>query len=126
MQRLTDLKVWQRSHAFTLQMWRVTSSFPDHERFGLVSQRRRAVASVPTNIAERSKRLRNQDYARFLNIAEGSLAETRPHAPRPPHQGRAGGMRRVRFRLSTLDSRLSTEAPPGPCIKRPRPFEEPP
>lgn len=76
MQRFTDLKVWQRSHALTLQMYRVTSSFPDHERFGLVSQLRRASASVPTNIAEGSKRLRSQDYARFLNIAEGSLAET--------------------------------------------------
>ena len=76
MQRFTDLKVWQRSHAFTLEMYRVTSSFPDHERFGLVSQLRRASASVPTNIAEGSKRARNQDYARFLNIAEASLAET--------------------------------------------------
>lgn len=76
MQRFTDLKVWQRSHALTLQMYRMTSSFPDHERFGLVSQLRRASASVPTNIAEGSKRLRNTDYARFLNIAEGSLAET--------------------------------------------------
>jgi four helix bundle protein len=75
MQRFTDLKVWQRSHALTLEVYRVTSSFPDHERFGLVSQLRRAASSVPTNIAEGSKRARNQDYARFLNIAESSTAE---------------------------------------------------
>jgi four helix bundle protein len=75
MQRFTDLKVWQRSHALTLEMYRVTSSFPDHERFGIVSQLRRAASSVPTNIAEGSKRARNQDYARFLNIAESSTAE---------------------------------------------------
>jgi four helix bundle protein len=76
MQRFTELKVWQRSHALTLEVYRVTSSFPSTERFGLISQLRRAAASVPTNIAEGSKRESNQEYARFLNIAEGSLAET--------------------------------------------------
>ena len=76
MQRFTDLKVWQRSHQLTLEIYRVTSSFPSAERFGLISQLRRAAASVPTNIAEGSKRQSNQEYARFLNIAEASLVET--------------------------------------------------
>lgn len=74
-QRFTDLKVWQRSHALTLEIYRLTGSFPLDERYGLVSQLRRAAASVPTNIAEGSRRQRSPDYARFLNIAEGSLAE---------------------------------------------------
>lgn len=76
MQRFTDLKVWQRGHALVLQIYRMTATFPAEERFGLVAQLRRAVLSVPTNIAEGSKRQGSQEYARFLNIAEGSLAET--------------------------------------------------
>jgi four helix bundle protein len=76
MQRFTDLRVWQRSRALTLDIYRFTATFPTDERFGLISQLRRAAASVPTNIAEGSKRESNPDYARFLNIAEGSLAET--------------------------------------------------
>ena len=76
MQRFTELKVWQRSHELTLEAYRVTAGFPSAERFGLISQLRRAAASIPSNIAEGSKRESNQEYARFLNSAEGSLAET--------------------------------------------------
>lgn len=76
MQRFTDLKVWQRSHALVLQVYRMTPEFPEDERFGLISQIRRAAASAPANIAEGSKRKGPQDYARFLNQAESSLAET--------------------------------------------------
>ena len=75
MQRFTDLKVWQRSQALTLQIYRASAAFPAQERFGLTSQLRRAAVSVPANIAEGSKRDSRTDYARFLNIAEGSLAE---------------------------------------------------
>jgi four helix bundle protein len=59
-----------------LHVYRLTKSFPPDEKFGVTSQLRRAVLSVPTNIAEGSKRQTNPEYARFLNIAEGSLAET--------------------------------------------------
>ena len=75
MQRFTELKVWQRSHALVLAVYRLTAKFPVEERFGLVGQLRRATLSVPTNIAEGSKRQSGPEYARFLNIAEGSLAE---------------------------------------------------
>jgi four helix bundle protein len=75
MQRFTELKVWQRSHALTLEMYRLSAVFPDDERFGLTAQLRRAAVSVPTNIAEGAKRRHPKDYARFLNVAEASLAE---------------------------------------------------
>jgi len=76
MQRFTDLRVWQRSHALVLALYKLTDRFPRSERFGLVGQLRRAAVSVPTNVAEGSKRRSAADYARFLNMAEGSLAET--------------------------------------------------
>jgi len=76
MQHFRELKVWQKSHALVLSLYQLTKRFPADERFGLTSQLRRAAVSVPTNIAEGTKRLGKQDYARFLNIAEGSLSET--------------------------------------------------
>jgi four helix bundle protein len=75
MQRFTELKVWQRAHALVLEVYRITAGFPTDERFALTSQLRRAVTSVPTNIAEGSRRQGRQDYARYLNIAQGSAAE---------------------------------------------------
>lgn len=75
MQPFTELKVWQRSHALVLKLYPLTLAFPAEERYGLTAQLRRAAISVPTNIAEGSKRRNRHDFARFLNIAEGSLAE---------------------------------------------------
>jgi four helix bundle protein len=76
MQHFRELKVWQKSHRLVLGLYQLSKRFPSDERFGLTSQLRRAAVSVPTNIAEGTKRLGKQDYARFLNIAEGSLSET--------------------------------------------------
>jgi four helix bundle protein len=68
--------VWQRSHQLALAIYRLTRSFPREERFTLVAQLRRAVISIGCNIAEGAKRRSDVDYARFVNMAEGSLAET--------------------------------------------------
>ena len=76
MQHFTKLLVWQRSHKLVLAIYWASGGFPRSEQFGLTSQLRRAVLSVPANIAEGSKRQSQSDFARFLNIAEGSLAET--------------------------------------------------
>lgn len=75
MQRFTELRVWQRAHALVLEIYRISAGFPQDERFGVTSQLRRAMASVPTNIAEGSRRQGQQEYSRFLNIAQGSAAE---------------------------------------------------
>lgn len=76
MQRFTEIKSWQKAHILVLAIYRFTSGFPVAEKFGLTSQLRRAALAVPTNIAEGSKRIGRQDYSRFLNISEASLAET--------------------------------------------------
>jgi len=78
MQRFTELRVWQRSHALALDVYRLTATFPAAERFGIISQVRRAVVSIASNIAEGAKRQSRREYVRFLNVAEGSLAETEP------------------------------------------------
>ena len=58
-----------------LESYRITAGFPQDERFGVTSQLRRAATSIPTNIAEGSRRQGQQEYSRFLNIAQGSAAE---------------------------------------------------
>ncbi len=75
MQRFTELRVWQRAHATVLETYRATRSFPDEERYGLTAQTRRAAVSVSANIAEGAKRNSRREYARFLNMAEGSASE---------------------------------------------------
>ena len=71
----TQLEVWQVAHQATLDVYRLTTSFPADERFGLVTQMRRAAISVGANIAEGFGRRRSPDKARFYNISEGSVEE---------------------------------------------------
>ena len=66
---------WQKAHQFTINVYIMTKHFPEDERYGLTSQFRRAAVSIGANIAEGYKKLGKLDKLRFLNIAEGSLAE---------------------------------------------------
>lgn len=75
--RFEDLIVWQKAHGLVLAVYNVTKAFPREETYGLTSQLRRAAVSIPANIAEGFRKRGRQDKARFLNIAQGSLEESR-------------------------------------------------
>ena len=69
------LVVWQKSKDLSIHIYKITSSFPNEEKFGLVSQLRRCAVSIASNLAEGSGRHSNKDKARFSEIAFGSLLE---------------------------------------------------
>jgi four helix bundle protein len=70
-----DLLVWQRAVQLTVAVYRLTSSFPDSERFGLTNQLRRASVSVASNIAEGYGRSTKGEYLQFFGHARGSKCE---------------------------------------------------
>jgi four helix bundle protein len=70
-----DLLVWQKGMALAKQVYSLTRSFLEDERFGLIAQMRRAAVSVPSNIAEGQARHGKKEFVQFLSHAEGSLAE---------------------------------------------------
>jgi four helix bundle protein len=72
-----DLVVWRKAHEFVLGVYRFTEGFPRSETYGLASQVRRAVFSIPANIAEGFRKRGKADKARFMNTAEGSIEECR-------------------------------------------------
>jgi four helix bundle protein len=79
MQDFRKLLVWQKAHQLTLNIYRITRTYPSEELYGLTSQTRRAAASIPTNIAEGCGRNGGADLARFLHIAAGSASELDYH-----------------------------------------------
>ncbi|HLZ34347.1 MAG TPA: four helix bundle protein [Nitrospira sp.] len=74
-----ELEVWKLSHQMVLDVYKMTSSFPDHEKFRLTGQMCRAASSVPTNIVEGNARYSRKEYIQFLITARASLEETRYH-----------------------------------------------
>jgi four helix bundle protein len=70
-----ELDVWKCSMDLVEAIYKVSSKFPEHERYGLTSQLRRAAISVPSNIAEGTARKGDKELMQFLSIALGSLAE---------------------------------------------------
>ena len=72
-----ELLVWQKAHALVLSLYKFSAGFPREELYGVTSQLRRAVVSVPANIAEGFKKKGKSDKARYMNIAQGSLEEVR-------------------------------------------------
>jgi len=74
-----ELEVWQKAHALTISLYRVTECFPRSEMFGLTSQIRRAAGSVGANLAEGCGRWGEAELARYVQIAMGSASESQNH-----------------------------------------------
>jgi four helix bundle protein len=70
-----DLIVWQKAIDLVVATYVLTGRFPSSEKYGLISQMRRSAVSIPSNIAEGSKRGTKKDFCQFLNVAFGSGAE---------------------------------------------------
>ena len=69
------LDVWQAAMKSTKTVYKLTDKFPEEEKFGLVSQMRRAAISIPCNIAEGAARRGKREFRNFLSMAQGSLSE---------------------------------------------------
>ena len=76
MSNYKKLKAWENAHKFTIDIYKLTKGFPEDEKYGLISQIRRSVSSIPTNIVEGCGQLDNGNLIRFLGIAKGSAFET--------------------------------------------------
>src|SRR5207249_922227 len=72
-----DLEVWRKAHRVVLDVYKLTNPFPKSERFGVVSQLRRAAYSIPANIAEGFGRRSTKELLHFLAVSNGSLEELR-------------------------------------------------
>ena len=70
-----DLIVWQKAHAFTLAIYRLSDAFPASEKYGITSQLRRAAVSIAANIVEGFRKRGQADKLRYFNIAQGSADE---------------------------------------------------
>lgn len=75
MRDFRTLSVWQKSHLLALSIYNSTASFPKEELHGLISQMRRSVSSIPTNLAEGCGRNSQSEFAHFANMAMGSVSE---------------------------------------------------
>ncbi|OGZ55022.1 MAG: four helix bundle protein [Candidatus Ryanbacteria bacterium RIFCSPLOWO2_02_FULL_45_11c] len=75
MQSFTDLEAWKRGHALTLEIYKITKTFPKEELFGLTSQIRRSALSITSNIAEGFSRKSSKEKIQFYFIALGSTTE---------------------------------------------------
>lgn len=111
------LVVWQKARELVVSVYRATGNFPQAEMFGMTSQIRRAVASIPANIAEGAGRGSSTDFIRFLRIALGSINELETHLlisndlgflSTDAHQPLAQKIVEVRRMLSGLINHLSS------------------
>jgi four helix bundle protein len=103
-----DLIVWQKGMDLVDALYDVTASFPENERFNLTSQMRRSAVSIPSNIAEGSKRRSNKEFRQFLHIAYGSGAELETQIKIAKRRHFGGDWAKVDSRLSEVMKMLHT------------------
>lgn len=75
MRNFKELIVWQKSVDLVADVYNITKKFPEEEKYGLISQMRRAAVSIPSNISEGHMRTTDKDFRHFLGMARGSCAE---------------------------------------------------
>ena len=114
-----DLIVWQRSMALARRVYQISQSFPPYEMYGLTSQLRRAVVSIPANIAEGHGRRTDGAFARHLDIALGSVAEVDTllqmamelnYLSKPLYQELTLNLEEIRRMLHTLYNKVKLDA----------------
>lgn len=76
---IEDLKIFKKSHALTLELYKLTTQFPKEEKFGLTSQIRRASSSICANLMEGSHRNNTGEYRQFAGMSRGSAGELKYH-----------------------------------------------
>jgi len=113
------LKVWEKAHVLTLDVYKSSKGFPRDEQFGLTSQMRRSSASIGANIAEGCCRKGDIELGRFLQIAMGSASELEYHLllardlevmKSMDYQRLSSGVIEVKRMLASLIHKLRTEA----------------
>ena len=126
-----ELEVWQYSMDLVEMVYRKVRSFPQEEKFALCDQLRRAVVSIPSNIAEGFGRDTHRDFAHFLSQARGSLYEVDTQLEvavrlgyMTPDSEIAAKMLSVSKMLRALHSHLSTSLP-SPATNRQSPSTKP-
>ena len=124
MQDFHQLKVWEKAHALTLDVYRITRDFPRAESFGLQSQMRRASVSIGANIAEGSGRSGRREFGQFLSLALGSASELEYHVllvrdlgliDAKAHERITAGVLEVKRMLTGLRRRVRTPTQTDNC-----------
>jgi four helix bundle protein len=114
-----QLKVWDKAHQLTLEIYRATAGFPREETYGLTSQVRRASASIGANLAEGCARSVDRELARFCTIARGSASELEYHLllakdlqflPVSLHEKLSADTTEIKRMLTALIKKLSAES----------------
>jgi len=119
LQSFKNLKVWEKAHALTLDVYKSSAAFPREEVYGLTSQMRRASTSIGSNIAEGACRKGDGDFGRLVQMAMGSASELEYHILLardlgllrvPDYQRLSSAVIEVKRMLASLLHKLSAES----------------